>query len=194
MRVHSELQLNLKVGDALRMTVMPDKQSIVVVDDDIPALDALSKLLETNGYQVLQPHNGQEALEAMKSSEPPVLILLDLSMPVMDGWEFMRRQRLEPSIAHIPVVVITSLVSAVPAGALISKPINVNRLMLLVQKYCSGAQGLHDACGVGSLPRSGRSRPQPSGPRTTATEREQTASVKAWARVFGNEPFAPDPG
>jgi CheY-like chemotaxis protein len=120
------------------MTVMPDKQSIVVVDDDLPALDALTELLETDGYQVRQADNGQEALEAMKSSEPPALILLDLSMPVMDGWEFMRRQRLEPSIAHIPVV-ITSLVSAVPAGALISKPINVNRLMLLVQKYCSWA-------------------------------------------------------
>jgi CheY-like chemotaxis protein len=123
------------------MTVMPDKQSIVVVDDDLPALDALTELLETDGYQVRQADNGQEALEAMKSSEPPALILLDLSMPVMDGWEFMRRQRLEPSIAHIPVVVITSLVSAVPAEAkaLISKPINVNRLMLLVQKYCSWA-------------------------------------------------------
>jgi len=121
------------------MTVMPDKQSIAVIEDDIPALDALTELLETNGYQVRQAHNGQEALEAIKSSEPPALILLDLSMPVMDGWEFMRRQRLEPSIAHIPVVVITALVSAVPAGAkaLISKPINVNRLMLLVQKYCS---------------------------------------------------------
>jgi len=123
------------------MTVMPDKQSIAVIEDDIPALDALTELLETNGYQVRQAHNGQEALEAIKSSEPPALILLDLSMPVMDGWEFMRRQRLEPSIAHIPVVVITALVSAVPAGAkaLISKPINVNRLMRLVQKYCSGA-------------------------------------------------------
>ena len=120
---------------------MPDKQSIAVIEDDIPALDALTELLETNGYQVRQAHNGQEALEAIKSSEPPALILLDLSMPVMDGWEFMRRQRLEPSIAHIPVVVITALVSAVPAGAkaLISKPINVNRLMRLVQKYCSGA-------------------------------------------------------
>src|SRR6266478_2487319 len=140
MRVKSELQLNPESWRCPeRMTVMPDKQSIAVIEDDIPALDALTELLETNGYQVRQAHNGQEALEAIKSSEPPALILLDLSMPVMDGWEFMRRQRLEPSIAHIPVVVITALVSAVPAGAkaLISKPINVNRLMRLVQKYCS---------------------------------------------------------
>jgi CheY-like chemotaxis protein len=71
--------------------------------------------------------------------QPPGMILLDLSMPVMDGWEFMRQQRLEPSIADIPVVVITALVSAVPAGAkaLVIKPINVNRLMSLVEKYCA---------------------------------------------------------
>jgi CheY-like chemotaxis protein len=59
-------------------------------------------------------------------------------MPVTDGWEFMRRQRLEPAIAEIPVVVITALVSAVPASAkaLVTKPVDVNRLMSLVQKYC----------------------------------------------------------
>src|SRR5438309_2274486 len=119
------------------MNVMPGKQSILVVDDDIHALDALTELLETSGYRVRRAQNGQEALEAAKSRRPPTLILLDLSMPVMDGWEFMRRQRLEPSIAHIPVVVITGLVSAVPAGAkaFLSKPIDVNRLMQLVQAY-----------------------------------------------------------
>jgi CheY-like chemotaxis protein len=124
------------------MNAMPGKQSILVVDDDIRALDALAELLKTSGYRVRQAQNGQEALEAAKSSSPPALILLDLSMPVMDGWEFMRRQRLEPSIAHIPVVVITALVSAVPAGAkaFISKPIDVNRLMRLVQTYCSEAE------------------------------------------------------
>jgi CheY-like chemotaxis protein len=67
------------------------------------------------------------------------MILLDLSMPVMDGWEFMRQQHLEPTSADTPVVVITALVSAVPAGtkALVTKPINVNRLMSLVEKYCA---------------------------------------------------------
>ena len=120
---------------------MPGKQSIVVVDDDIPALDALTELLQTNGYQVRQAQNGRQALDAAKCPPPPALILLDLSMPVMDGWEFLRQQHLELSIAHIPVVVVSAAASAVPAGAkaLISKPINVNRLMLLVQKYCSAA-------------------------------------------------------
>ena len=112
--------------------------SILVVEDDIRALDALTDLLEASGYSVRRAQNGQEALVEAKDRLPG-MILLDLSMPVMDGWEFMRQQRLEPLIADIPVVVITALVSAVPAGAkaLVIKPINVNRLMSLVEKYCA---------------------------------------------------------
>jgi CheY-like chemotaxis protein len=112
--------------------------SILVVEDDVRALDALTDLLEASGYTVNTAQNGQEALVQAKE-QPPRMILLDLSMPVMDGWEFMRQQRLEPSIADIPVVVITALVSAVPAGAkaLVTKPINVNRLMSLIERYCT---------------------------------------------------------
>src|SRR5438128_12640939 len=113
--------------------------SVLVVEDDVRALDALTELLEASGYSVLRAQNGQEALEATKCSPPPKLILLDLSMPVMDGWEFLRHQRREPSIASIPVIVITALVSAIPAGAkaLLTKPINVNRLLSLVERYCT---------------------------------------------------------
>src|SRR5947209_7024695 len=112
--------------------------SILVVEDYVRALDALTDLLEASGYAVQTAQNGQEALVQAKE-QAPGMILLDLSMPIMDGWEFMRQQRLEPSIADIPVIVITALVSAVPAGAkaLVTKPINVNRLMSLVEKYCA---------------------------------------------------------
>jgi CheY-like chemotaxis protein len=113
-------------------------RSVLVVEDDVGALDALTNLLENSGYIVQRARNGQEALLEAKD-RPPRMILLDLSMPVMDGWEFMRQQRLEPAIADIPVVVITALVSAVPASAkaLVTKPINVSRLMQLVEKYCA---------------------------------------------------------
>jgi CheY-like chemotaxis protein len=125
------------------MTAAPRNQSgsILVVEDDVHALDALTDLLEAGGYNVQKAQNGQEALVQAKE-RPPSLILLDLSMPVIDGWEFMRQQRLEPAIADIPVVVITALVSAVPAGAkaLVTKPINVNRLMSLVERYLHSAK------------------------------------------------------
>jgi PleD family two-component response regulator len=70
------------------MTGPPHAQSILVVDDDVSALDGLTELLETHGYQVRQAQNGQEALEAAKRSPALALILLDLSMPLMDGWGF----------------------------------------------------------------------------------------------------------
>ncbi|SRR5712691_655400 len=121
----------------MTVALLNPTNSILVVEDDVRALDALTELLEASGYKVQKAQNGQEALVAAKG-RPPRMILLDLSMPVMDGWEFMRQQRLEPSIADIPVVVITALVSAVPAGAkaLVTKPVNVNRLISLVEKFC----------------------------------------------------------
>jgi CheY-like chemotaxis protein len=121
----------------MTLALRNQSNSVLVVEDDVLALDALTDLLETGGYIVQRARNGQEALLQAKD-QPPRMILLDLSMPVMDGWEFMRQQRLEPLIADIPVIVITALVSAVPVGAkaLVTKPINVNRLMALVEKYC----------------------------------------------------------
>jgi CheY-like chemotaxis protein len=128
------------IKDASGMTVGIGKQpgSILVVEDDVRAMEALTELLEDSGYTVLQADNGAKALEVAKSSPQPGLILLDLSMPVMDGWEFMRHKRHEPAIANIPVVVITALVSAMPAGAiaLLTKPIDIGRLMTLVERYC----------------------------------------------------------
>jgi CheY-like chemotaxis protein len=123
---------------AMTLALGNQSSSILVVEDDVRALDALTDLLEASGYTVQKAQNGHNALVEAKAS-PPTMILLDLSMPVMDGWEFMRQQRLEPTIADIPVVVITALVSAVPPGAraLVTKPINVNRLMSLVEKYCA---------------------------------------------------------
>jgi CheY-like chemotaxis protein len=128
------------IKDASGMTIGIGKQpgSILVVEDDVCAMEALTELLEDSGYTVLQADNGEKALEVAKSSPQPGLVLLDLSMPVMDGWEFMRHKRREPTIADIPVVVITALVSAIPAGAiaLLTKPIDGGRLMMLVERYC----------------------------------------------------------
>jgi CheY-like chemotaxis protein len=122
------------------MTADPGSQhkSILVVEDDLQALEALADLLESSGYTVERAQNGREALDVLGADPRPCLILLDLSMPVMDGWEFLRSQRAQPAIASIPVIVITALVSAVPAGAkgLVTKPINVSRLLSLVQRFC----------------------------------------------------------
>jgi two-component system chemotaxis response regulator CheY len=121
------------------MNALPNRtRPILVVEDDVDALQALTNLLEANGYTVEKAQNGQEALVQAKAQQPG-MILLDLSMPVMDGWEFLRQQRLDPAIANIPVVVLTALVSAAPAGAkaVMTKPISVGHLIALVEEFCS---------------------------------------------------------
>ena len=92
--------------------------------------------LDFSGFK--QP--GRYVVQLGDGRSLPFVIAPDIYAALPDQLlEFMRQQRLEPSIADIPVIVITALVSAVPAGAkaLVTKPINVNRLMSLVEKYCA---------------------------------------------------------
>jgi CheY-like chemotaxis protein len=110
---------------------------ILVVEDDPHVLEAITDLLETISYPVSSARNGMEAIDHVRSERPSV-ILLDMSMPVMDGWEFLRWREREPALASAPVVVISALVSTTPAGAndFLRKPIDVGRLLTLLEQYC----------------------------------------------------------
>ena len=79
----------------------------MIVDDELGALEVLQDLLEFFGAKVQSAHNGQQALEVVKN-ESFDLILTDLSMPVMDGWEFTRRLRQNPTTAATPVIAISA--------------------------------------------------------------------------------------
>ena len=80
---------------------------ILVVDDNAHALRAMSELLEFEGFSVLTAKNGLDALNKMRTADHISLVLLDLWMPVMDGWEVLRRKRSDADIAEIPVVVLS---------------------------------------------------------------------------------------
>lgn len=82
-------------------------QLVLVVDDDPDILEALSEILEAEGYDVTRARNGQEALERLEQTKP-ALILLDLMMPVMDGWEFARRMRERYEAARRPPIIVLS--------------------------------------------------------------------------------------
>ena len=84
---------------------MPEK--ILVVDDDIDTLRLVGLMLQRQGYQIAAANNGQQAL-AMAESEKPDLILLDLMMPDMDGYEVTRRLRANPAISTIPIIMFTA--------------------------------------------------------------------------------------
>lgn len=116
---------------------------ILVIDDDDEIRGALSEVLVDEGYEVVCARNGEEALAQLAAPLAPSAILLDLTMPVMDGWTFRRRQRMDPRLADIPTVVI----SATPpeearaggllgAAAVLPKPFDAERLVETLQRIC----------------------------------------------------------
>ena len=110
---------------------------ILVVDDDPDILDALSEILEAEGYEVDRARHGQEALARVDRRRPD-LILLDLMMPVMDGWEFAHALRRREDGAQIPVVVLSADRQAgakarvVGARGFLAKPFELNELLRVV--------------------------------------------------------------
>lgn len=81
---------------------------ILLVEDDRDSREALAFVLEDAGHTVASAGNGREALELLDGGEKPDLILLDLMMPVMNGWEFLGERKRRPTVASIPVMVLTA--------------------------------------------------------------------------------------
>jgi CheY-like chemotaxis protein len=116
---------------------------VLVVDDELSIREVLSALLCTKGYSVLEAANGQEALEVLeKSANFPRIILLELSMPIMNGRSFLEIRAKNPFLRQIPVVVVSgSPASGEPIkgiAAYLRKPVNFDRLMAAVIVAASG--------------------------------------------------------
>ena len=116
---------------------------ILIVDDDGSIREMLRLFLEMKGYTVSSAINGQDALDHLgQSAELPQLILLDLMMPVMSGVEFRAAQRQTPTLAGIPVALISAdanLRESAPivnADAYLSKPIDFDVLLATVERFC----------------------------------------------------------
>ena len=83
-------------------------QSVLVVEDDIAIASSLAEALQEDGLEVATAANGCEALQILRGGLRPGAIVLDLMMPVMDGWDFRDEQLRDPALKDIPVVVITA--------------------------------------------------------------------------------------
>ena len=116
---------------------MDGSGKLVVVDDDAGSLAALADILSLEGYLVHTLSNGQEALDHLRTApDPPILIILDLFMPVMDGWQFLAEMKADPRLSplRIPVIVVTALNAKVEeADAVIRKPIDLERLLYTIK-------------------------------------------------------------
>jgi len=99
----------------------------------------MAQMLTIEGFDTAAVANGREALDYLHSSDKPNLILLDLMMPVMDGWEFLCQQKADPELAPVPVIVLSALDQTrapVDADAFIKKPLDFDRLLELVRDHC----------------------------------------------------------
>src|SRR5213593_2710780 len=113
---------------------------VLIVEDDADLREMMAQLVALEGYEAHTASNGREALDYLRHSQRPELILLDLMMPVMDGWEFRREQRKDPAIADVPVVVLSALDPSrgadIGAVEFLKKPLDFDRLLTLVRQYC----------------------------------------------------------
>jgi CheY-like chemotaxis protein len=118
---------------------------ILVVEDEPDVRDALTVLLESEGYEVAAAAEGREALGRLRAAHHPGrprLILLDLMMPVMDGFEFRVQQLQDPEIADIPVIVFSGggdldrKAGLLAPDAWVAKPVDPPRLLALVRRRC----------------------------------------------------------
>ena len=112
---------------------------ILVVDDDADVREAVEEILRAEGYETRGAANGKEAQDALESGgERPDLILLDLMMPIMNGWEFYELISRDKSVSSIPVVVMSAQDTDTYAGTLrlLRKPLALDKLLLTVNEFC----------------------------------------------------------
>jgi CheY-like chemotaxis protein len=136
---------------------------ILIVDDDIDVRSALSEMLEEEGFAVQSARNGREALARLRGGGAhPAVILLDLMMPGMDGWDFRTEQMRDPRLATVPVVIVSAsgfsretIRTQFRPAAYVEKPIERSELLDVLRELVgSGPPGeLDPADGTGDAER-----------------------------------------
>jgi CheY-like chemotaxis protein len=114
--------------------------SVLVVDDDPNLVRLMSKFLKLEGFAPVPAANGKEALAYLRGGGDASVIVLDLRMPVMDGWTFRIEQRRDPNLADIPIVVLSGLdmggVHEMEPAASFHKPVSFPEVVGVVRRLC----------------------------------------------------------
>ncbi len=114
------------------------RRTVLIIDDEPDIREIFETLLGHDGYDVLTASDGAEAMDLLHDGARPDVILLDLMMPQMDGWQFRVAQRNDPTIAAMPVIAVsadrTAKAAAIDADAYLAKPVDVNTLLLTIDR------------------------------------------------------------
>jgi CheY-like chemotaxis protein len=117
-----------------------EPEHLLLVEDDKDLRESLRDALRLEGYEVVCVENGEVALRYLGGGARPCLILLDLMMPVMDGWTFRQELLKNPALAAIPVVLMTAAspgqAKAIAADAILYKPLQMDSVVEVVQEHC----------------------------------------------------------
>jgi len=113
--------------------------TVLVVEDEPELREMMREALELNGYAVVTAEDGQDALGKIGGIEHLCLVILDLLMPVMSGWDFVEKVRQDSKLATITIVVHTSAPHPAPAGVarVLRKPLLFDRLLSTAREYCA---------------------------------------------------------
>ena len=113
---------------------------VAIVEDDTEFRNMLQELLEEEHYRVVAVSNGAEALETLRGETVPSVILLDVSMPVMDGFDFLRLRNDDPNLSQVPVVLVTNAKPherpTIGVNDVVRKPIDIDEILFAIKRYC----------------------------------------------------------
>jgi CheY-like chemotaxis protein len=114
---------------------------VMIVEDDADLRDTLAEVLRYRGYRVAVASNGAEAKDYLAENQPPGVILLDLMMPVMDGWEFRNSLLADPVLSRIPIILLSGAgdllqhARGLSAVACLAKPVKLKDVVTVVNAF-----------------------------------------------------------
>jgi CheY-like chemotaxis protein len=116
---------------------------VLIVEDDQAIRDTLTSILEDEGYQVWSAVNGRDALDRLASGPRPGLLIVDLVMPILNGWDLCAELARRPELADLPVLVVSANATTesplpLPQARLMQKPIPFQQLLEEVERHCRG--------------------------------------------------------
>jgi len=113
--------------------------TVLLLEDEEELRETMREALELNGYAVIAAQDGQAALDELDRIDHVCMVLLDLVMPRMNGWDFLIQMRKRQKLADVPVIVHSSSPSQAPKGVtrVLRQPLELERLLSVVREYCA---------------------------------------------------------